>query len=134
MQVWRYGWTIAPLVGTVALGTVLVVNQHPWIGGLVIAVGVLGLHLVILKEIVERPERAHAFYLVNGPQATYLYSYVEFRRLPEPIRHALLRDREVVEWFKRETQRLGGEMFEAYGTPFGKIRHRLRLGVIAFLT
>src|SRR2546430_13404854 len=51
------------------------------IGGVLIAVGLLGLILVILKQIAERPERVHALYHVQGKQATYLYSYTEFRRL-----------------------------------------------------
>jgi histidinol-phosphate/aromatic aminotransferase/cobyric acid decarboxylase-like protein len=100
----------------------------------VIAVGLLGLALVVLKEILERPERAHAFYQVNGPQAIYLYSYVEFRRLPDHVRHEVLRSPEAMKWFKRETSRHGGDMFEAYGTRFGKLRHRVSLWVLNLLT
>lgn len=51
-----------------------------------------GLLLVVLKEIVERPERAHALYKVDGPPATYLYSYVEFRSLPDAERRELFKD------------------------------------------
>jgi hypothetical protein len=134
VQVWRYGWTIAPLIATVALGTALVLNRFVWVGWVAVAIGCLGLLLVLLKEIVERPERANAFYRVDGPQATYLYSYAEFRRLPGRVRSALLKDPDVVAWFKRETSRHGGDMLAAYGTSFGKMRYRFYLWVIDFLT
>jgi hypothetical protein len=134
MQTWRYAWTIAPLVGTVALGAGLIVQRLTWIGLMVVVVGSFGLLLVVLKEIVERPERAHALYKVEGPQPTYLYSYVEFRRLPDAVRRDLLKDPNVVKWYTRETHRHGGDMLEAFGTRFGKMRYRFYLWVINFLT
>jgi len=104
------------------------------IGLLVVVVGSLGLLLVVLKKIVERPERAHALYKVDEAQATYLYSYVEFRRLPDAVRRDLLKDPNVVRWYTRESHRHGGDMVEAFGTRFGKTRYRFHLWVINFLT
>jgi len=62
------------------------------------------------------------------------YSYVEFRRLPDHVRREVLRSRDAMEWFKRETSRHGGDMLEAYDTRFGKLRHRLSLWVLTVLT
>jgi hypothetical protein len=105
-----------------------------WLGGVFILLGVLGLLLVLLKEAVERPERANAFYQVNGPQATYCYSYVEFQRLPGKVRSDCLNDTHVRAWYKREMERHAGEMFGAYQRRLPRFFYRARLWLVRFLT
>jgi hypothetical protein len=134
MLVWRYAWALAPLLATIAIGVAMRGQGMTWLGWVFVAIGLVGLGLVILKEFVERPERAHALYRIDGPQATYCYSYVEFRRLPREVREDLLSDARVLKWYRAETRRHGGDMIEAYGTRFGKLRHRLYLWAIGFLT
>jgi hypothetical protein len=135
MQTWRYAWTLAPLLAVVALGTNIALQGSRWVGCGLIVVGILGFALVFLKEIVERPERAHALYDVGeGKQATYLYSYTEFRRLPEQVRSRLLQDRDVRRWFRVEMHRHGGERFNVVQTRLGKVRYRCWLWVLSLLT
>src|SRR6267142_11709 len=135
MPTWRYAWTLAPLLAVVALGTNIALQGSRWIGCGLIVMGILGFALVFLKEIVERPERAHALYhVVEGKQAIYLYSYTEFRRLPEHVRLRLLQDRDVKQWFRAETHRHGGEMFDVLQTRFGNLRYRFWLWVLNLLT
>ena len=92
MPTWSYAWTLGPLLAVVAVGTHIALQGSRWIGCGLIVIGALGLILVLLKQIVERRERAHALYHVEGKQATYLYSYTEVRRLPERVRSRLLQD------------------------------------------
>ena len=134
MPTWRYAWTLGPLLAVVALGTTILLQGSRWIGCGLIVVGAFGLILVFLKEMVERRERAHALYHVEGKQATYLYSYTEFRRLPERVRSRLLQDSYVQRWFRAETHRRGGEMYGAFQTRFGKLRYRIWLWVLTVFT
>jgi hypothetical protein len=134
MPTWRHAWTLGPLLAVVALGTTIALQGSRWIGCGLIVVGALGLIFVFLKNIVERRERAHALYDVQGKQATYLYSYTEFRQLPERVRSRLLQDSYVQRWFRAETHRRGGEMFGAFQTRFGKLWYRFWLWVLNLLT
>lgn len=108
-----------------------------WLGAAFIILGVVGLVLMILKEVVERPERAHAFYRVDGPQAIYCYSFVEFLRLPQHVRSDCLNDPGVQKWFNREIQRHAGDMLVAYQGRLARLRriyYRAKLSLISFLT
>jgi hypothetical protein len=137
VNVWRYAWTLAPLLSTVALGVNLIAQSRLfWIGGAFTVVGVLGLMLVILRDLAERAERAHAFYVVDGPRATYLYSFTEFRRLPESIRRMIRTDNPDVErWYQSEQRRHGIEIIEALaGGRWQKLRYRTTLWLLNFLT
>lgn len=133
MQIWRYAWTIAPLSAATALGVALRGQEMNRLGWIFILLGLLGLLLVVLKEWVERPERAHAFYRVDGPQAIYCYSYVEFMRLPANVRGDCLHDQRVAAWFTAEVHRHGVEMFQAYGTRRGKAFHHIYTWLLNFL-
>ena len=134
MQVWRYAWTLAPLLATVAIGVALRGQGMTWLGAVFVVLGVVGLVLMTLKEAVERPERAHAFYRVDGPQAVYCYSFVEFLRLPQHVRTGCLKDPDAQKWFDREVQRHAGDMLGAYHGRVRWIYYRARLRLISFLT
>lgn len=137
MSVWRYAWTLGPLLGATALGVNVMMKGGvmAWIGGLIVACGVLGLLLVLVKEVAERYERANAFYRIDGPQATYLYSFTEFERLPEPVQQEIYRDAAVKAWHRQERRRHGIEELTALqGGRIQRLRYRLALWILNFLT
>jgi hypothetical protein len=134
MSIWRYAWTLGPLLAALALGVNLAVQGFLWIGLPLLVVAVLGLLLVLLKEAVERPERAHAYYEVEGSLSTYRYSYVEFYRLPETVRDELMQNPKVSSWFTREMHRHAAEAIAAPSTRLARWRRRLWLRVLYLLT
>jgi len=108
--VWAYSLVVGPAVTFVGTGVVLVAQAanraQVFAGWVLMAFGALTLVLSYFRYVVQKDDRANAFYRVlPSGEVKALFTYPEYRRFPERIRIELLSDKFVKRWVDDEMKR-----------------------------
>ena len=103
---WPYAYVVAPSAAIVSTGIVLVQQGAIHTGSALIGIGSLILLVAFSKFRLERDDRAHGFYRILGDgDVKCLFTYPEFRRLPQRIRTELMGVAAVDRWVQDEITR-----------------------------
>jgi len=130
--VWPYAWVLPPTVAIAALGVNLVTQGFVKTGAFLIGLSSVTLFVVSVKEKLERFERSHAYYHIDGDRATLQFTYLQFMKLPDTVRTALMYDKRIVGWRKAEMERHGIRLVQEFRTRWGLLKYHLRDWFFAF--
>jgi len=131
--VWPYAWVLPPTVAVAALGVNLLTQGYVNTGAFLIGLSSLTLLVVSVREKLERFERSHAYYSIDGDKATFQFTYLQFMKLPDNVRTSLMHDAHVTAWRESEMHRHGVRMLGELFTKWGRLRCHLREWFFAFL-